>query len=544
MVAKKIIAIFLIIVIVSGCLQQGNGGSGSIDTQPKLKNTSLPDLISELKKNVVHITYSVDHDYDLWGYDEDEFIGSGVIYSINGNEVYVLTNRHVVDLNFPDYIAQVNDEEIILKTFSGDRFYATSRLIAPGNIDLAIVRFSKGVQNISASSIMDTTPPVGEEVLVIGMPEELEWSVSKGIVSGIRYFDPDGVILGDKYTAIQTDAAINSGNSGGGMFTTDGRLVGINTMKYSGFGVEGLNFAISSVEFLKLKDRFTDFPLITPLSRPAGGSPSSIGLMHVTYDSEYEESGQFEISFYLVDNAGAYLDAEGSGRLAIVDDNQNVIYNKSFSIDSGNYTKNSGYPFYGKEVATLVIPYSEVNTSESAYGDFMLEFTTNGTTFSKISYDYLPYAIMEEGSGGYSDYYDDYYYGDDYYSDYSSEPYLKDIGAKASSGGILVNLSQGGLDDYYGSLYVLKMEFTNTESTKKEIKIKDATLVTAGEQYDADFYYYDEEVGKVYPNASVKKTLEFYDIDYLGSDAILYLELRVIEDDSVESVDMQINFKP
>jgi hypothetical protein len=63
-------------------------------------------------------------------------------------------------------------------------------------------------------------------------------------------------------------------------------------------------------------------------------------------------------------------------------------------------------------------------------------------------------------------------------------------------------------------------------------------------QYDADFYYYDEEVGKVYPNASVKKTIEFSDIDELGSDAILYLELRVIEGSSVKTVDVQINFTP
>ena len=87
------------------------------------------------------------------------------------------------------------------------------------------------------------TIQVGEPAIAIGNPlgMELRGSVTVGIVSALNR----QITVGDnKYTLIQTDAAINPGNSGGALVNADGELMGINSAKYAGNGVEGIGFAI------------------------------------------------------------------------------------------------------------------------------------------------------------------------------------------------------------------------------------------------------------------------------------------------------------
>lgn len=78
--------------------------------------------------------------------------------------------------------------------------------------------------------------------MAIGSPLGLDNSVTAGIISAVNrdVTDSDG----NKYTAIQTDAAINSGNSGGALVNSKGQVIGVNTLKLSGTGVEGVGFAI------------------------------------------------------------------------------------------------------------------------------------------------------------------------------------------------------------------------------------------------------------------------------------------------------------
>jgi endonuclease YncB( thermonuclease family) len=85
---------------------------------------------------------------------------------------------------------------------------------------------------------------IGSEVLAIGAPLDLEWSMTKGIVSGFR--NDNGV------ADVQTDAAINPGNSGGPLILVQsGKVIGVNTWKVVKVGVTGLNFAVSTKEILK-----------------------------------------------------------------------------------------------------------------------------------------------------------------------------------------------------------------------------------------------------------------------------------------------------
>lgn len=77
--------------------------------------------------------------------------------------------------------------------------------------------------------------------MAVGSPLGLDTTVTTGIISAVnREVESEGT----KYVCIQTDAAINSGNSGGALVNSDGKVIGINTLKLSGSGVEGIGFAI------------------------------------------------------------------------------------------------------------------------------------------------------------------------------------------------------------------------------------------------------------------------------------------------------------
>lgn len=550
------------VLFSSGCIsapepEQPVNGTGTINTTPPaapmpVAPLDTPTLIEQLKKVVVHINYTGESDPDIWGDEEFEFIGSGLIYSVDGGNAYVLTNRHVVDYNFQDYYLALKSERIEVRTSDGERFTASRRLIAPDNLDLAILVLENPPDNLSTATISDELPVVGEDVLIIGMPEQLEWSVSKGIVSGLRDFDIEGTAGGNEYTAVQTDAAINPGNSGGGMFTMDGRLVGINTWKYIGFDVEGLNFAISSIDFITHKEGFREKPLLAAGSPHTPGAPAAIGLAALYYDY-YDAGSPLEASFSLMDDYGYETVSRGSLTVAIEDEKGNQLYTKTVEVSEQDFKENTDLAFEPVKAYTLQIPRSEISGSEDSYGYMILTFTTDTENLTKEVFVYIP-SLSAEESYPYEDdyYYDDYYYDyDPYYDPYYSDDYdygadYKPIGKSAVLDDITVTAVEGAFYEgfYYGEYeYDLVLEFENTGSQKKEIEIKDAVLVIDKKQYSADLYY-TGEVGEVYPGAALDTELYFYVEEAAPEDATLYLEFRVIEGNQLETYETSIPFTP
>jgi len=161
--------------------------------------------------------------------------GSGVIVSKEG---HILTNRHVVfgaqriDVLLPD----------------GRRFQDVQVVGKDVRSDIAVLRLPP-TQNLSVAALGDSDAlDVGDWVIAIGAPFELEASVSAGVVSATgrtRVFDagPDSDMSED---FIQTDAALNPGNSGGPLINLDGQVVGINTAIQTGGGRQnaGVGFAV------------------------------------------------------------------------------------------------------------------------------------------------------------------------------------------------------------------------------------------------------------------------------------------------------------
>ena len=153
-------------------------------------------------------------------------LGSGFIVSADGT---ILTNAHVVD----------GADEVIVK-LTDKREFKAKVLGADRTTDVAVLKIeAKDLPAVKIGKAADTR--VGEWVLAIGSPFGFESSASAGIVSANSRSLPDGSYV----PFIQTDVAVNPGNSGGPLFNMAGEVIGINSQIYSrSGGYQGLSFAI------------------------------------------------------------------------------------------------------------------------------------------------------------------------------------------------------------------------------------------------------------------------------------------------------------
>lgn len=165
--------------------------------------------------------------------------GSGVIISQDG---YILTNNHIVNSSSSNSYYEVGKaNKIIVYLYNDETEYEAKIIGTDEQTDLAVIKIEK--TGLTAAELGNSDEiKVGEFSMAIGNPLGLQNSVTAGIISAInrKISDSDGKTL----TLIQTDAAINSGNSGGALVNAKGQVIGINTLKASGTGVEGMGFAI------------------------------------------------------------------------------------------------------------------------------------------------------------------------------------------------------------------------------------------------------------------------------------------------------------
>ena len=163
--------------------------------------------------------------------------GSGVIISADG---YIVTNNHVVD-----------GADELLVTLNDNKEYSARIIGADATTDLALIKIDG--KNLPAIQIANSDDvKVGEWVLAVGNPLGLNNTVTAGIVSAkARSMQEPGKVT----SMIQTDAAINQGNSGGALVNTSGALIGINAMIYSQTGSNiGYGFAIPTSIMNKVVD--------------------------------------------------------------------------------------------------------------------------------------------------------------------------------------------------------------------------------------------------------------------------------------------------
>lgn len=188
---------------------------------------------------------------DLEEYSE----GSGVIYQKKDGKAYIVTNNHVVEGS--------DALEVILS--DGTKLTA-KKVGTDSTTDLAVLSISADKVTSVASFGNSSSLQAGQTVLAIGSPLGSQYasSVTQGIVSAtsrtVDVTDEDTGQTTGQQTVIQTDAAINSGNSGGPLINLSGQVIGINSMKLSGNSssssdsatIEGMGFAIPSNEVVSI----------------------------------------------------------------------------------------------------------------------------------------------------------------------------------------------------------------------------------------------------------------------------------------------------
>ena len=182
---------------------------------------SLEDVIEEVNPSVVNIVADTD--------DEDQFLGAGIIIGADG---YIVTNAHVTE----------NARKITVLT-ADDVEYDAKFIGADNKTDIALLKVEHPLGFEPAHFADSETVRVGNTVFAIGNPFGLGNSVSLGIISA----NERDIEKGPYDNFLQTDAAINQGNSGGPLFNLDGQIVGLNTAIFSTDGKNmGVGFATPS----------------------------------------------------------------------------------------------------------------------------------------------------------------------------------------------------------------------------------------------------------------------------------------------------------
>ena len=225
-------------------LETSKTNTGSIveTSNPNLSQVSLTNysdtaIYAAQKALPSMVSISVEYDVNYMGMKKAVAgSGSGVILSEDG---YILTNNHVISSADSSSFYQVSDAKSI-KIYGDDTEYSAEIIGTDSQTDLAVLKIDKtGLTPVEFGD--SSSVQIGEFVLAIGNPYNLDYSVTAGIISALNR---EMTVENTTYNVIQADCAINSGNSGGALVNSKGEVIGITTLKLAGDGIEGVSFAI------------------------------------------------------------------------------------------------------------------------------------------------------------------------------------------------------------------------------------------------------------------------------------------------------------
>lgn len=204
--------------------------------------TNVPGIVKDVMPAMVSIVnYYTERVSSFWGQTYEEEVpasGSGIIVSRTETELLIVTNNHVVEDANRLVVTLIDGTEVQAKVKGTD-----------ADMDLAVIAISLNdlsdatINAITVATLGDSDNlELGEQVIAIGNALGYGQSVTVGYVSALdRELDMEDGTVG---TYIQTDAAINGGNSGGALLNAAGEVIGINSAKIGGYAVEGMGYAI------------------------------------------------------------------------------------------------------------------------------------------------------------------------------------------------------------------------------------------------------------------------------------------------------------
>lgn len=250
-------------------------------------STTMTDVISSVRDTVVEIVTENIQESAFYGQYVTSGAGSGVIINENG---YIITNNHVVAGANTIYVRTTDQKE-----------YKASLVGADEESDVAVIKID--ATSLQAAILGDSSAiKLGEAVIAIGNPlGSLGGTVTDGIISAL---DREVTIDGQKMRLLQTNAAVNPGNSGGGLFNMAGELIGVVNAKSSssssGATIEGLGFAIPINHAFDVSSQLIEFGYVR--------GKVSLGIKV----NEYERDMVYKQGFsYYTIKAGVYVEDPG-----------------------------------------------------------------------------------------------------------------------------------------------------------------------------------------------------------------------------------------
>lgn len=195
-------------------------------------DTGIADAVEKVYDSVVTVkNYARNQLYST---------GSGFVFKIDDKYGYILTNYHVINGGSEVSVIFTNNKEEKVTVVGYDEYS-----------DIAVLAVDKSLVLATAQIGSSNDMRVGDTTFAVGTPVDssvYSWSVTRGILSG-----KDRLVQSDNYvmSVLQTDTAINSGNSGGPLCNSNGEVIGITNMKLASSQIEGMGFAIPIEDAVK-----------------------------------------------------------------------------------------------------------------------------------------------------------------------------------------------------------------------------------------------------------------------------------------------------
>ena len=253
------------------------------DTSVYAANKILPSIVG------IKVEYSVNALTSIFGMQTQPqtatATGSGIIISDDG---YILTNNHIVANTSSESYYEISEATNVTVTLFNDTNEYKGKIVGKDEqTDLAVIKIDKS--GLAKAEFADSDSiKVGEFAMAVGNPLGMNSSVTCGVVSAVNreVTDSDG----KKFILIQTDAAINAGNSGGALVNSEGKVIGINTLKLSGTGIEGMGFAIPINSTTDITSQLIQF---SKVKRP------HIGIYGMDLDEKTAKKNKLEVGVYV-----------------------------------------------------------------------------------------------------------------------------------------------------------------------------------------------------------------------------------------------------
>lgn len=278
---------------------------------PESLGTKEKGTIAEVVEKVADSVVEITTEYaSVNSFYYTEGAGSGVIIDENG---YLLTNNHVIEDDSYGVASKIT-----VRLSNGNEYEA--KLVGTDtDTDIAVLKID--AEGLVAAEIgTSSSLVVGEEIVIIGNPlGTLGGTVTNGIISAL---DREITVENETMNLLQTNAAVNPGNSGGGMFNLAGELVGIVNAKYSDSGIEGLAFAIPMDDVTYVANEILEYGYVR------GRTSLRISVIEI---SSYSEATYYRVNalgLYVYSAEEGYNDdvLQNGDRIAQIDDIEITSY--------------------------------------------------------------------------------------------------------------------------------------------------------------------------------------------------------------------------